>query len=284
MRKGLHIYLVRHGETEGNIDRSLYRDVADHAVRLTPRGIEQASEAGEFLASRLFDAREEEGENFGLIRLWHSPYYRARQTAQGILYALGQKFDPESGVLTYREEPFLMEQKAGLFDGMTEEEFERAYPQEAANYNKHKGFFGRMYGSTPLGESRMDVVIRVKQLFRTIVEDYTGRNIRHVVVVSHGVTMRAFLMGWMRYSPEWMDAEKNPGNCWVRHVYGSREEGGYRDDGYVFGEEAPLGNPLATQRPTEGARQVVMLKPQRPNAIVPPGVVVIDPFKKGQQP
>ncbi len=33
------------------------------------------------------------------------------------------------------------------------------------------------------------------------------------------VTVRAFTMGWMRYSPEWLDTERNPGNCWIRHIH-----------------------------------------------------------------
>jgi broad specificity phosphatase PhoE len=40
-----------------------------------------------------------------------------------------------------------------------------------------------------------------------------------VIVVSHGVTVRAFTMGWMRYSPEWLDIERNPGNCWIPHIH-----------------------------------------------------------------
>lgn len=275
----LNLYLVRHGETEGNVHRPLYKEIADHAIRLTARGLRQAEAAGAFLADHLFSVQQKNPDHFGAIRVWNSPYYRTRQTACGILYAMGQKFDPESGIITYREEPFLIEQKAGLFDGMTDEEFEETYPQEAKNYSRHKKHLGRIYGCAPLGESRMDVVIRVKHHFRNVVEDYKTKSIRHAVIVCHGLTTRAYEMGWMRYPPEWLDSEKNPGNCWIRHIYGNREQG-YVDEGYIYGEGAPLRDPMATQRKTEGCEQVIMLKPQRPNAIVPPGVTVIDPFKQ----
>jgi len=275
----LNLYLVRHGETEGNVNRPLYKEIADHAIRLTARGIAQAADAGTYLAARLYSEYEQNPEHFGFLRVWNSPYYRTRQTACEILYAMGQKFDPDSGLITYREEPFLIEQKAGLFDGLTDEEFQERYPDESENYERHKKFLGRIYGTAPLGETRMDVAIRVKHHFRTVIEDYMTRNIRHVVVVSHGLTVRAYEMGWMRYAPEWLDSEKNPGNCWIRHIHGNRAQG-YIDAGYVHGEGAPLGDPLATQRQTEGAEQVFMLKPQRPNAIIPPGVKVIDPFKQ----
>jgi len=278
-KKELNLYLVRHGETEGNVRRSRYKEVADHAIRLTAKGIAQAHEAGVFLANRLRDEYEADRAAFGAIRVWNSPYYRTRQTAHGLLYELGQKFAPSSGLVSYREEPFLIEQKAGLFDGLTEEEFEEKFPEESENYNRHKRFLGRIYGTAPLGETRLDVVIRVKQHFRTVIEDYVSRNIRHVIIASHGLTVRAYEMGWMRYAPEWLDSEKNPGNCWVRHIHGLRGVG-YRDEGYIHGEKAPLREPMATQRKTEGAEQVYMLKPQRPNAIVPYGITVIDPFQQ----
>ena len=77
----LNIYLIRHGETEANVDTSVYVDKADHAIRLTSAGITQAEEAGAFLAERLLAEQKQNPEDFGKIRLWHSPYYRARETA-----------------------------------------------------------------------------------------------------------------------------------------------------------------------------------------------------------
>ena len=278
-QKELNLYLVRHGETEGNVHRPLYKEIADHAILLTKEGKRQAHNAGAFLATQLYGEYAADPDGFGAIRVWHSPYYRTRQTAHGILYELGRAFDPCSNVLSYREEPFLIEQKAGLFDGLTDEEFEEQYPEEAANYNRHKKFLGRIYGTAPLGETRLDVVIRAKQHFRSVIEDYVGRNIRHVVIVTHGLTARAYEMGWMRYAPEWLDSEKNPGNCWIRHIHGRRARG-YIDEGYIHGEKAPLRDVMATQRKTEGAEQVYMLKPQRPNAIVPLGITAVNPFAK----
>ena len=40
------IYLVRHGESEGNLDTTLYLNKADHAIKLSPKGIGQAMTAG----------------------------------------------------------------------------------------------------------------------------------------------------------------------------------------------------------------------------------------------
>jgi broad specificity phosphatase PhoE len=275
----LNIYLVRHGQTEGNVQRSLYVEKADHAIRLTPLGIEQAEAAGAFLADRLANERLDIQDGFGKIRVWFSPYYRARETAGHILTQFAKTMDTHSGVISYREEPFLIEQKAGLFDGLDEAQFKDLHPRESEDYAKHLRYNGRAYAKSPMGESRLDVVIRVKHVFGTIVDDYRTHNMRHVIVVSHGVTLRAFVMGWMRYSPEWLDAERNPGNGWIRHLRGSRTSG-YIDEGYIHGHNAPLGDPAATQRHLENADAIFMLKPDRPGTVVPPGVRPFDPFAK----
>ncbi len=272
-----HLYLVRHGETEANVDRSLYQTKADHAVMLTEKGIRQAKNAGFFLADHLHQQYDEAPERFGRVRVWHSPYYRARATAAHILGPLAKRFGPSSGILSYREDPFLFEQKAGLFDGLTDEQYMQRFPHEAADYAKHLKYNGRAYAYSPMGESRIDIVIRVKHFFGTILDDLRRHGIRHAVVVNHGVTVRAMAMGWMRYPPEWLDAETNPGNCWVRHIHGSSQTG-YVDEGYVYGDGAPLRDVMATQKQLENPQAIYMMKPGRPNSIVPRGVVVVDPF------
>ena len=154
------------------------------------------------------------------------------------------------------------------------------FPNEAEDYAKHLKYNGRAYAHTPMGESRIDIVVRVKHFFGTILDDLRRHDIRHAVVVNHGVTVRAMAMGWMRYPPEWLDAEMNPGNCWIRHIHGSNRTG-YVDDGYIFGDDAPLRDVMATQKQLENAEAIYMLKPWRPNAIVPRGVRVVDPFGAG---
>ena len=60
---------------------------------------------------------------------------------------------------------------------------------------------GRFYAKVPLGESRMDVCLRVKQFFGTIQRDATRHGITDLIIVSHGVTIRAFLMMWLHLTP-----------------------------------------------------------------------------------
>jgi broad specificity phosphatase PhoE len=43
------IILIRHGESEGNSDPSIYEKKPDYALELSERGLEQAKEAGKKL-------------------------------------------------------------------------------------------------------------------------------------------------------------------------------------------------------------------------------------------
>ena len=48
----MNIYLVRHGQSEGNIDPTIYTHTADHAIPLSDLGREQAKEAGQINANK----------------------------------------------------------------------------------------------------------------------------------------------------------------------------------------------------------------------------------------
>jgi broad specificity phosphatase PhoE len=286
-----HLYIVRHGETEGNVMPAKYRDISDHAIMLTDKGRDQARRAGVFLADLLYSKYEASPLLFSHARIWHSPYYRTRLTAADIIYEIGQKFGAKrKGRISYLEDRLLYEQKAGLFDGLSAEEYSKLYPEYAEHYNKQKRHFGRIYASTPIGESRIDVAERARQVIGTIARDSKNsrllqgqRPIRHVVVVCHGVTGPALVMEKMKYLPEWMDAERTPKQCWIRYIVGNSIIGP-RDMGYIYGDDAPLGDPLATQLDVKSEREIIVLKPQRSTSIVPKNVRIIDPFQERYTP
>lgn len=80
----------------------------------------------------------------------------------------------------------------------------------------------------PLGESRFDVAKRVFDTFNTFERDAELHNIRDLIIVTHGVTLRAFIMMWLHYTPEWFENEPNVNNCAIRLIEG------YQDRGYIF--------------------------------------------------
>lgn len=246
----MRIYLVRHGESQGNADKNVHRQIADHAIPLSEKGMEQAWNAGKFLAQHMiahearlkFEAIEtmpdgKLGSKFAAhrhmvtgklgFRLWTSPYRRTRETSQAVLKAIHTVTgaEPEHGV---REHIMLAEQQFGLFDGLTDDELMQRYPDEHAHYKKCEDMEGRFWARMPLGESRFDVAVRVHQAFGTFHRDAERHNVRNLVVVCHGATIRAFVMQWLNLPFEWFEKEPNPKNCSVRLI----ENG--EDRGYVY--------------------------------------------------
>jgi 2,3-bisphosphoglycerate-dependent phosphoglycerate mutase len=160
------------------------------------------------------------------VRILVSPYVRARQTSAAIERGLTAAVIP----FDKREATELRELEYGLFDGIADEDLPKIFPLEYEHYDKHKRFEGEFFAPMPLGESRCNVADRIKGVFGTILRDASaGRTdpILDFIIVSHGVTIRAFRMQWMHYSWEWCEKEKNPRNCSVQLIKG--QAGGYED-------------------------------------------------------
>jgi len=217
----MRIFLVRHGISEANLDKSIHGNIADHAIRLAPEGFRQARKAGEFLADYFKSNIKNEK-----ARMWVSPYKRTRETAAEII----SKTAPY--ILDVREHINLVEQQFGLFDGMSHEgtfnEIQLKYPNEYEHYKKCEDFEGKFWARMPMGESRFDVALRVHQCFGTFHRDREKHGIENIIVVAHGLSNRAFLMQWCHYSVEWFEAENNPKNCSIRLIEDNV------DKGYIF--------------------------------------------------
>lgn len=214
----MRILLVRHGESLGNVDPLVHATTADHAVPLSERGTQQAREAGAQIAQYL----TREASDRPHVRLWVSPYQRTRQTADAVM-------ETAQGWITDRVEHILLcEQQFGLFDGVPEEELPERFPREFAYYDMQCKFGGKFWARMPQGESRFDVAKRIHQAFGTFHRDAIEHGVQNIVVICHGVTLRAFVMMWCHLSPEWFEAEVNPNNCAIRVI-----DSGV-DQGYVF--------------------------------------------------
>ena len=215
----MRIYLVRHGQSQANVEPAIYKTVADHAIPLSEEGLRQVRESGVHLAAFFF---KQYGEKHPPIRLWCSPYLRTRQTADGVQAGAGD------WITDRRENILLCEQQFGLFDGMTDAELAKTFPREHAHYQKCEQFEGRFWARMPLGESRFDVATRIHQAFGTFQRDAQKAGVEDLVVVCHGVTLRAFIMMWCHLTPEWFEAEPNPRNAAIRMLDGNL------DRGYIF--------------------------------------------------
>lgn len=216
-----NIFLVRHGQSLANVNRFAAKGVLpDHAIPLTDLGKEQADKAGVALTQIMQNkgVRSEEP-----VRMWVSPYERTRDTARRVHVTVKEHFwDTDM-----KEHINLAEQQFGLFDNVPDEDLPTVFPLEHAHYELAEKFNGRFWARMPLGESRYDVAMRVHQSFGTFIRDEDKHGIKNLIVVCHGVVLRAFVMQWLGLPYEWIDNERNPGNCDIYHI-------GQKMHGYVY--------------------------------------------------
>lgn len=179
--------LIRHGESESNVAKREFEKnrplegerelMAVHTSqrRLTPKGVEQAKKAGEWLRTWLAWTTK------APPRCYVSPYVRAIETAGHL--KLGQ---------TWRRDMRLCKRNWGEFDQMPYDERLRRFGNEI-HLRKEHAFFWRPAD----GETMQDVFLRVRDLVTTLHRECDKM---HVVVVSHGETMwvwRTILEYWM---------------------------------------------------------------------------------------
>jgi broad specificity phosphatase PhoE len=156
------IYLVRHGQTEFNLERRHYGHVDSP---LTELGREQARRAGEALVA-LIDLRD--------TVIFSSPLGRALQTARMI----ADVATVERSIIV---DPDLMEIGMGSAEGMTQAEMEKRWPApQAASAN------GAMSFQSPDGENLKALAQRLDRALRRVADHHAASRI----VVSHGVAGR----------------------------------------------------------------------------------------------
>ncbi len=173
------MWIVRHGQSAGNVARDAAhaagRHMIDIAVRdvdvpLSPLGEEQAAALG-----RWFAAQPEAGKPEVVLS---SPYVRARQTAKAICEG--------GGVLESGRQPIvderLREREFGVFDRLTPNGIRQKHPDLA----EHRALLGKFYFRAPGGESWADVILRLRGALDTISLHHADRR---VLIVCHQVVV-----------------------------------------------------------------------------------------------
>ncbi|KXS14081.1 phosphoglycerate mutase-like protein [Gonapodya prolifera JEL478] len=186
------IILIRHGESEGNVDWKVLSYKPDEKLELTPKGRQQALDAGKAIKAHL-----REGDR---VRFYVSPYLRTRQTFEFITESFGGADQVSSF-----EEPRLREQDWGNFQNFVEMESIKA---ERRRYGT---FFYRM----PHGESGADVYDRIstflESMYRSLLTKPEPPSV--VVIVTHGLLARLFIMRWFRKSVREFQSWRSLNNC-----------------------------------------------------------------------
>lgn len=203
------IILVRHGESQANVDPQVYMHTPDNKIPLTSKGEEMAVNEGKILRKIIGDET---------VRFFVSPFIRSRMTCKGIIE--GGNFTK----FTIGEDPRLREQEWGNY-------------QSEETYSKHlreRRDVGAFYYRFPNGESGADVYDRISAFLDTLFRKFKYKKCAdNFIIVSHGITIRLFLMRYFKWTVETFHDLWNPDNC--EHVILEREP-----DSFNFSLKTPL--------------------------------------------
>jgi 2,3-bisphosphoglycerate-dependent phosphoglycerate mutase len=173
------LWIIRHGQSAGNVARAaavatgahqIGLEVRDVDIPLSELGFRQAEAVGRWFSAMLPEQRPEV--------VIASPYLRARQTAEAICR--------HSGIVDCAKGPLiderLREREFGILDRLTAEGIRALYPDQA----EHRRLLGKFYHRPPGGESWADVILRLRSVLDTISLHYADRR---VMVVCHQVVV-----------------------------------------------------------------------------------------------
>lgn len=170
------IWLLRHGQSQGNVVRDAARgtaiDVLDIALRdmdvpLSDLGCRQADAFGTWLATQPDKDRPDV--------VVASPYVRAVDTAEHLLRTA------ELDLKVHTDER-LRERELGVLDLLTSAGIEARHPEEFLRRKR----LGKFYHRPPGGESWVDVALRLRSLRDSLAREHTGRR---VLLVTHEVVI-----------------------------------------------------------------------------------------------
>lgn len=211
----VRILLVRHGESEGNVDLRAYIEKGDSKIGLTERGWRQAVGAGQFLKSYYEDQGVQDWPTVFL-----SPYQRTRETLSGVMHGLkgaieGQPVLYEDWRLT---EKFFG--AASLLDLPSDD----MDPKTVATL---KALVDMVYQNDQhstknlLGESQKETMAHVKSLTDGTMRRDIARGRNEFLFIVHGAIMKAFIMSWMHIRIEDKSRLESPNNGDVIELSGT---------------------------------------------------------------
>eukprot|EP01126_Amoeba_proteus_P035743 TRINITY_DN3609_c0_g1_i4.p1 TRINITY_DN3609_c0_g1~~TRINITY_DN3609_c0_g1_i4.p1 ORF type:complete len:147 (-),score=25.02 TRINITY_DN3609_c0_g1_i4:1006-1446(-) len=117
----------------------------DCEIPLSEKGLEESRECGKRISQYFTEVygsdKHPEGSS---CRMWVSPFYRARQTADCIIQ------EAENWISTRTDNLLLVEQQFGMFEGVDWLSVEKDYPNEIKYYRRASQCGGKFWIKMPL--------------------------------------------------------------------------------------------------------------------------------------
>lgn len=186
MAKPKRIILIRHGQSEGNVDKTIYKHKPDYAVELTEEGRNQVKESALRIKEIIGDVN---------AAYYVSPFWRTRQTF----------------MLLRNEIPVWKTHYEDL--RIREQEWVTSFDHDAIN-EQARDSYGHMYYRFPNGESNADVYDRLSDYLNSLFREFEKVDYpENAIIVSHGMAIRVFLMRFFHLTVEEFEIMANPRNA-----------------------------------------------------------------------
>ncbi|MFP4312839.1 MAG: histidine phosphatase family protein [Alphaproteobacteria bacterium] len=202
----MRVLIIRHGQSEGNVDYQAYLDKGDSKVALTDLGWKQAIAAGEFLENYY----EADGtKHWPYVFL--SAYQRTQETLSGIVH--GMRKEGLEGEPQIHLDPRLIERFAGATqmmkkgNGPVDWRISGQFGRMAEGLYKNDDFVTRNL----LGDSSKDIYMAVQSFMDGTMRRVDAQGDDDMLIVAHGVVYREFVraMGDLPFTANL----PIPGNC-----------------------------------------------------------------------
>lgn len=213
----MRILLVRHAESEGNIDEKMYIKKGDQNISITEKGCQQALANGKFLAN--YYARTETTE---WPEIFLSSYQRPQETFRGMYEGGLKNHFSEQDDPKLKEDFRLIEKFFGAASALH-------FPPENIPPELAEALLtlsGHVYRGDPFsskhlyGESSLETAVRVRNFIDgTLARDIAeGKN--DFLIVTHGAIAQAFIMNWFHLPMRSKGQLGNPNNCDIIEISG----------------------------------------------------------------
>jgi probable phosphoglycerate mutase len=202
------LWLIRHGESAGNVARDAAEAAGLPLIEIAERDVDvPLSALGERQAAALARWFQTQPEPEQPSIVMSSPYVRATQTAARVLDAAKAAGRDPKLVVDER----LREKEFGSLNRLTRAGILAKFPQEA----ELRAHMGKFYYRPPGGESWCDVILRLRSVLDHIQLQYRGER---VMIVAHQVVVLCFRYLLEQLSEAQLlaiDREKDVANCAV---------------------------------------------------------------------
>jgi 2,3-bisphosphoglycerate-dependent phosphoglycerate mutase len=202
------LWVVRHGESSGNVARDTAHAARLERIDIDGRGVDvPLSPLGEEQSRALgrWFAQMPPGQRPDVVVT--SPYLRARQTAALIHSSGNLSVDAADIVLDER----LREKEFGILDRLTRHRIRKEFPEQA----EFRRVLGKFYHRPPGGESWCDVILRLRSALDTVSLHHSQARL---LIVAHQVVvlcLRYLLENMTEEQILAIDREGDVANCGV---------------------------------------------------------------------